>query len=286
MRYTVVDSAEFTYPDRMDYPTASDRILLDASRNALATFQILISGLCSNHTRENWIPDTIYTDDTLRQQAAVGFPRVDGVSIRTDLPYEMEWYTLVPVTVEKNHAMSADMVKPHFPERLAPYRVYDCLRPFDGTLDVGVGDGRTPDTDIGGLYGAIRIPADAEPGQYTATVTITVGGESVTVPVLLTVYRATVPAEETLTVVQGYVEADTAKYHGVSQDSEEFDRLDAAYLQALRRMRQNMTYVGGVQVTELGENRYEFDFSVMEATMRRASPWVSAASRGRRWDGA
>ena len=34
-------------------------------------------------------------------------------------------------------------------------------------------------------------------------------------------------------------------------------------------MRQNMMYLGGVKITEVGENKYEFDFSVMEETMRR-----------------
>lgn len=269
MRYVIVDSAEFTYPDRMDYSTATKCILLDAPRNAYATFQMLISGLQPNHKKENWLPRAIYTDPALQKQAALGFPRVDGISIKTDLPYEIEWYTLVPVTVEQNHAIPLETAKPHFPERVAPYRVYDCLRPFDGTLDVGVGDGRVPDTDIAGLYGAIRIPADATPGTYTASVEIAAGEETATVPVLLTVYQATVPQEETLTVIQGYNASGVAKYHNVVQGTEECGRLEAAYLQAMRRMRQNAMYAAGVRVTEVGKNKYEFDFSAMEKDIRR-----------------
>ena len=269
MYYVVVDSAEFTYPDRMEYATATDRIVLDAPRNSYATFQILLSGLHPNHKKESWLPDAIYTNPVLREHAALGFPRVDGISIKTELPYEVEWYSLVPVTVERNHAIPPEKFQPHFPERVAPYRVYDCLRPFDGTLDVGVGDGRVIDTDIAGLYGAVRIPIDATPGTYTASVEITVGTKTLTVPVELTVYSATVPQEESLKIIQGYHMGVLAKYHGVEYGSEEFYALDAEYIKALRRMGQNMTYVGGVKVTEVDTNKYEFDFSEMEKTIRR-----------------
>ena len=270
MRYLVVDCAEFTYPDRLEYASASQAVTLDSPRGTLAAFQILLDGLCADHVKPNWLPDAIYTDDALKEQAAVGFARTSGVSIKTDLPFAVEWYSLVPVTVEQNYGLAeADVKPPHFPIRQGPYRIYDCLRPFDGTLDVGVSDGREQDTDIGGLWGAVQIPADAVPGTYVGKVEITVGEQSVTVPVKLTVYKATVPAEESLTIIQGYNHACVTNYHGVRWGSEEFFALDDAYTKMLRRMRQNMTYTGGVRVTEVGKNKYEFDFSAMEADMRR-----------------
>jgi hypothetical protein len=270
MRYVVVDTAEFTYPDRFEYPTASDRVLLDTPRGTFATLQILVDGLCADMQVPNHLPREIYQSDELWQQASLGFARMGGVQIKTDLPFDIEWYALVPVTVEQNYGLAeADVKPPHFPVRQAPYRVYDCLRPFDGSLDVGVCDGREHDTGIGGVFGAIIIPADAVPGAYTATVEITAGAQRVSVPLSVTVYKATVPAEETLTIVQSYAADRVTRYHGVRWGSEEYYALDDAYFKALRRMRQNMTYMWGVKVTELGDNKYEFDFTEMENAMRR-----------------
>ena len=268
MRYTVVDSAEFTYPDRWEYPTASDTVVLHAPRGTFATFQILLAGLREDHRVKNWLPESIYHDSALLEEAKIGFPRAGGVSVATDLPFPVEWFSLVPVTVEQNYNMPEEYRKPHHPERIAPYRVYDCMRPFDGSLDVGVADGREKDTDIGGLFGSIKIPKDAIPGDYTASVTVATGKESITVPVQLKIYKATLP-EETLKIVQGYHPDRTARYHNAEYGSRKFHELDTAYVKALRRMRQNMMYVSGVKVTEVAENKYEFDFSKMESDMKR-----------------
>ena len=268
MRYVVVDSAEFTYPDRFEYESASERIVIDAARGSYATFQILIDGLTPDRVKENWLPESIYKSDELIEQAKLGFPRVGEVSVSSNLPFSTEFFSLVPVTVERNHNLAPENFKPHFPERVAPYRVYDCLRPFDGTLDVGVGDGRSPYTGIAGIYCSVEIPESAVPGEYSGAIGITVGCERVEVPIALTVYKALVP-EETLKVIQGYNMGAMARYHGVEYGSDEFYALDGEYVKALRRMRQNMTYVGGVKVTEVVPNRYEFDFSAMEETMRR-----------------
>ena len=45
MRYTIVDAAEFTYPDRWEYPTSSNAVTLHAPRGTYAGFQILLDGL-------------------------------------------------------------------------------------------------------------------------------------------------------------------------------------------------------------------------------------------------
>ena len=268
MKYTVVDSAEFTYPDIIEYPSSSDAVLLDTARKGYATFQILLSGLSADRRVENWLPERIYKDPEVQKQASVGFFRVGNVRIRTDLAFDVEWYSLVPVTVERNHGIEPDNMKPHFPERKAPYRVYDCMRPFDGTLDVGVGDGREEEMDIGGIYGAAYIPEDALPGEYKAEIEISVGDESVSIPIEINVYAAVIP-EETLTIIQGHSEWTLASYHNLQHGSEEFYKVDEQYVKLLRRMRQNMMYVGGVRVKEIEKNRYEFDFSDMENTMRR-----------------
>jgi hypothetical protein len=72
-----------------------------------------------------------------------------------------------------------------------------------------------------------------------------------------------------LTIVQSLAADRVTRYHGVRWGSEEYYALDDAYFKALRRMRQNMTYMWGIKVTELGDNKYEFDFTEMENAMRR-----------------
>ena len=268
LRYTIVDSAEFTYPDRWEYPTASNTVSLHTPRGTYASFQILLGGLCEEYRVKNWLPESIYHDPALKKEADIGFPRMGGVSIANNLPFDIEWYALVPVTIEQNYNLPEEYRKPHHPERIAPYRVYDCLRPFDGSLDVGVADGRENDTDIGGLYGAICIPKDATPGDYTASITVSIGNDRVCIPVELKIYPAVIPAE-TLTIIQGYHPGKVTQYHAVENGSNAFYALDAQYVKALRRMRQNMMYVGGVKVTEVAKNQYTFDFSTMEETMRR-----------------
>ena len=83
MRYVVVDTAEFTYPDRFEYPTASDRVLLDTPRGTFATLQILVDGLCADVQVPNHLPREIYQSDELWQQASLGFARMGGVQINT-----------------------------------------------------------------------------------------------------------------------------------------------------------------------------------------------------------
>ena len=67
MRYIVVDSAEFTYPDQMTYPTAAAAVTVDAPRGGMATFQILLDGLMADHVKESWLPDAIYNDPAVKE---------------------------------------------------------------------------------------------------------------------------------------------------------------------------------------------------------------------------
>ena len=106
MRYTVVSSAEFTYPDIFEYASSSDRADVFGARGGYASWQILIRAAESAS-----VPVTFK-----------GLP--EGV--------EPEIYTLRSVMVERNHGIPDGEHKPHWPERDAPYRLYDCLRTYDG----------------------------------------------------------------------------------------------------------------------------------------------------------
>ena len=223
MKYTVVSSAEFTYPDVWEYPSSAQTIDTFSARGGFASYQVLFAD---------------------RADAAV------SVSFG-DLPAGTvpEVYTLTPVQVERNHGIAPEQYQPHYPERVAPYWLYDCLRTFDGTLDLTEG--------VGGLYVAIRIDRDAEPGDYATVMTV----DGVDIPLNLKIYRAVLP-EETMTMIHGYAAGTCAKYHGVEYGSDEYLALEEKYLAMLRRLHQNMMYVyGGVKKTLVGDNKWEFDFT-------------------------
>ncbi|MBQ2544822.1 MAG: DUF4091 domain-containing protein [Clostridia bacterium] len=222
MQYTVVSSAEFTYPDLFDYPSASSAVDAFSARGTYAAWQVLLRGLDS-------------------PEADVRFEGLpEGVT--------PEIYTLVPVQVERNQGIPDDGRKPHWPERVAPYWLYDCFRPFDGTLEVTEGQG--------GLYFALKCDRGMTPGVYHPTLTV----NGTPIPVTLEVYAATLP-EETLKIIVGYSRAPLEKFHHLTPGTPEYDALDRKYLAALRRLHQNMMYVGGVGAEEVEPNRWKFDFS-------------------------
>lgn len=229
MSYTVVDAAEYTYPGEWSYRSGTNAIALDTPRRTYAAVQILLGDVPS--------------DGKITVQ-------MDGV------PFACEIYGLCPVMVERNEGIAPENRAPHYPERIAPFLVYDCLRPYDGTIPVTNGEG--------GLYLAFVIPEDAVPGTYHGQV---VAGDAV-IPVQIEVYAAVVP-EETLTIIQGYATRQLETYFHVQPGTPEWDEMDRRCVALLRRMHQNMMYMGGPVVTALGDNKYAFDFTPMEESMRR-----------------
>ena len=225
MQYIVVSSAEFTYPDRFDYPSASEIIDVFAARGGYAAWQLLLRGIQS--------PEISVTFE--------GLPA--GVT--------PEIYSLRSVMVERNHGIEEKDYKPHWPERVAPYRLYDCLKRFDGTVDIE-GEERQ-----GGFYIALKIDEGAQPGVYEFAMR---AGE-ISVPVRLEIFAAKLP-EESLTMINGYTRKKVAEYHQTAVGTAEFDEIERKYLSMLRRMHQNMMYTkSAVRAEEIAPNQWTFDFS-------------------------
>ena len=230
MKYNVVSSVEFTYPDIWDYPSSAQVIDTFAARGSYATYQILLG-------------------DRASADVSVSFGELPaGVA--------PEVYTLTPVQVERNHGIAPEQRQPHYPERVAPYWLYDCLRTFDGTLDLTDG--------VGGLYVSLKVDRDAEPGDYTTVMTV----DGTEIPLNLKIYRAVLP-DETMKMIVGYNAGTCAKYHGVALYSDEYFALEEQYLAMLRRMHQNMMYTGGIKKTLVGENKWDFDFTDFVAQVKR-----------------
>jgi len=230
MKYTVVSSSEFTYPDIWEYDSASDKADLFGARGGFATCQILVGEM---------------TDATLPVTVS-GLP--DGV--------ETEVYTLRAVPVEANPGIKDENRGPHYPEREAPYWLYDCLRTYDGTVDLTDG--------VGGVYLALKLAKDATPGVYPLTLQV---GE-MTVPATLQVYAAVLP-EETLDIMQGFDSGAVAKWHGLEMGSPAYYEMEQKYLRCLRRMHQNIKRCGGVTFERVGENQFKFDFSGLRNQIER-----------------
>ena len=221
MKYTVVSSAEFTYPDIWEYASSSAAIDAFTARGTYAAFQVLFGDLDA-------------------PEMEIGF---EGLPEGT----AAELYTLRSVMVERNQNIGEDQRQPHYPERVAPYRLYDCLRTYDGTLDLTEG--------YGGVYAAIKAEKDAQPGVYECVMT----ANGVRIPMTLQIYAAVLP-EETLTMIHGFSGGAVCKFHGVESGSPEYAALEEKYLAALRRLHNNMMYTGGIGCKKVGENQWEFDF--------------------------
>ncbi len=228
MRYRCVDSAEYLYPDVTEYKSGSDRIDILSPRGSYACAQILFYEGCGSISVacEGWQPEI----------------------------YEMK---AIPVERNSQDTVTEEKRLPHMPERIAPFWVYDCLKPYGGSLSFREG--------ACAVYFSMWIPTDAQPGIMEAKIR---AGQW-EIPVRIEVSRAQVP-EESLAVLLFYNQKNVCSYHHVEPGSAVFEELDTAYLTMLRRMRQNALSCPGPEAVPLGDNRYEFDFTKMEAYMEKA----------------
>ena len=233
MRYICVDTAEFLYPDITDYNSGTAGIRILTPRGSYACAQVLFSDVSEKTLcvkTEGWNP---------------------------------ELYEMVAVPVERNQGLNPDRYcgwrLAHMPERIAPYELYDCIKPSDGCLAVN-------ENGICAAYFSEWIPADAETGIREACIVV----GDLRIPVTIEISSVVVP-EETLTMIVGYNRGCVSAYHNVAQGSAEFDALDTKYLKMLRRMRQNMLYCPGPQAKALGNNKWEISFDNMEAFFTKAT---------------
>ena len=172
-----------------------------------------------------------------------------------------EIYEMVAIPVEENIWITEENTAPHTPERIAPFEVFDCLKPCCGEVTFRSG--------VAAVYFSLRIPEDAPAGLMRGEVIV----GDVRIPVTVEVSAAAVP-EESLSVLMYYVRDNVCRYHHVEEHSDEFDRLETEYLNMLRKMRQNVLWIPETDrfpvTRKLGSNKYEFDFSEMEAFISKA----------------
>ena len=231
MKYVLVNSSEWTYPDRLEYQSAVTELALHSPRNSFATAQVLLYEVPAE------------AQITVRAEGNL-----------TSLP--LDAYELIPVHVEDNPFLEKDVIVNGCPNRWAPFDIYDCVKPLEAHL--------APKDGVAGLYLSFAVAENMSPGTYSGAVIIKVASEQITVSASVTVYKATIPKEENLKIVNGYVPEKTALYHHVETGSEEHERLDKEYLKILRRMRQNTLYTNGAHMTGIRDGCYAFDFGEFE----------------------
>ncbi len=120
-----------------------------------------------------------------------------------------------------------------YPDALIPF-----VNPEDGSALSGAKYDAVPfDVEAGanqGIWADVYVPADAAPGQYTGTVTVTAGGQTLAeVPVTLTVWGFALPDTIAMRSNFGALGGRVAKKLGMDAGSEEFAEIEDLYIDTL-----------------------------------------------------
>ena len=243
MKCRVVSMNEWLYPDMAAGVSRPKPIVLHAARGTRTGFQVLFKPTPAN-----------------------GELRVSLASQGADFP-SPEIFQLVDVMVEKNTGPIGFIAKEGesaegYTTRLAPFRVYDAMKPFlPGTK------GRMGSE---ALFFEWRIPEDADAATYTSTIRVTIGNESLTLPVKLTVHAATVTDPGTFSLTNWFNLGAMASRHGITPWTEAHWRMIRRYGELMRRGRQTHFWIpmGYIGIKEGPEGLFSFDFAKAERLIR------------------
>lgn len=114
------------------------------------------------------------------------------------------------------------------------------------------------------VYLTVRVPRDAEEGQYKGTITIKTEGGDESLPLQLTVYPFTLPDERHVMVTEWYSTNKFKQFHGIdASDSERFYEMLGLYARNMAEHRQNVFRVSlDLIASELdGKGKLTFDFT-------------------------
>ncbi len=226
MKYCVLPSYVWTYPDIHSYPEGKDRADLISLRDGYATFQI--------HLYD-----------------------VEEASLKVCVEgFEAEIYRELPIGVES--CPGIENPTEHFPERIAPFFVNDCLAPITDTLAV--------QDNTATVYIAIRIPSYA-PESFDGEVVIEGAGSKLSVPVTVEAAKVSTPPE-LLDIAMGWSPQTAMRYHG-AEKREDFLTIEKNYLAALRRCHQTHLFLRPPR-ERFVDGKWEFDFTFFNNYVKRA----------------
>lgn len=176
--------------------------------------------------------------------------------------FEGEFFCMKPIPVEFNTGDGREqggamvleqrpLKKPEYATRLAPFRVYDCLRPApDGKIQAA--DGKAA------LYVCLVPRPGTGPGLYTAGLVL---GEY-TCLITVRVYDAVIP-ENAFPVTNWFSLEAVCRCHGLEKDTPAYYGMVRRYARAMRRIHQNMFYIELDESCVTGRSPYTFNFEYL-----------------------
>ncbi len=93
------------------------------------------------------------------------------------------------------------------------------------------------------LWATIQVPYETPPGHYTGTVTVTVSGLPIALPIALDVWNFAIPTKRHLKVTMWFNDRAMSQAHGVERFSKEYWNLLARYAKDIADHRQNVFLV-------------------------------------------
>jgi hypothetical protein len=114
------------------------------------------------------------------------------------------------------------------------------------------------------IFLTVKIPRDAEPGNYKGIITVKTDKGNQSLPLHLTIYPLTLPDERHLMVTEWYSTGRFKQFHGVdSSRPEEFYKMLKVYAENMAEHRQNVFRVslGLIESSQDSDGKLKFDFS-------------------------
>jgi hypothetical protein len=143
----------------------------------------------------------------------------------------------------------------------------DLVRPAPARFPDYLSDAKQMAVEAGrhqAVYLTIRVPKDAQAGDYEGTVTFRTDQGERTLPVALTVYPLTLPEERHLMVTEWFSTGRFKQFHGVDpSDPNAFFKMLAIYARNMADHRQNVFRVSLdlIATTKRRDGKLTFDFS-------------------------
>jgi len=133
-------------------------------------------------------------------------------------PADIQWNFVKGIRIENNtrNIRASDLLRP------APALFPDCL---DNARHIHVSKG-----SLKSIYLTIRIPRDADPGEYRGEVVAMCGGMRAALPLVLTVYPLVLPDQRHVMVTEWFSTNGFAEFHGTDpKDSDQYFKMLRVY---------------------------------------------------------
>ena len=187
------------------------------------------------------------------QNVTVSLSPLRHIALSTSLPANaLEWNFVGSIPIEENTPKyrKTDLL------RTAPAQFPDYLSE-DKEVFIEKGNYRA-------VYLMIRIPRNAETGDYKGAVTIKTDKADTSLSLHLRIYPLTLPDERHLMVTEWYTTGNFKKFHDIdASDSERFYEMLRVYAENMAEHRQNVFRVSLDLITckQAADGNLKFDFS-------------------------